>query len=133
MHKLEGYYLLALVNSEITEGIITKGSIIYTISYTQSFPESHSQRTNQEADVLNYSVKIMPVQNKNVFQGIQPTPSLSLGYLCICSFIDQLLLSIILSLLFSFLHSFNERLSSQSLTCFSGIENLSLPSEELEI
>lgn len=57
MHKLEGYYLLALVNSEITEGIITKGSIIYTISYTQSFPESHSQRTNQEADVLNYSVR----------------------------------------------------------------------------
>lgn len=57
MNKLEVYYLLALVNSEITEGIITKESIIHTISHTQSFPESHSQRTNQQADVLNYSVK----------------------------------------------------------------------------
>ena len=56
MNKLEVYYLLALVNSEITERTITE-SIIHTLSYTQSFPESHSQRANQQADVLNYCVK----------------------------------------------------------------------------
>lgn len=56
MNKLEVYYLLALVNSEITERTITE-SIIHTLSYTQSFPESHSQRADQQADVLNYCVK----------------------------------------------------------------------------